>query len=100
MARNLDGSSDYNGGRLILAGSAFALGVAAAPLVTRAARHIRERMRGAISADESTVSYDQNLPEPLGRREPAPQAGQPRFGGTGSLGVHPAAAGVPPTEVD
>ena len=100
MARNLDGTNDYKGGRLVLAGSAFALGVAAAPLVTRAAKRIRERVRGAAAADESTVSYDQNLPEPLGRREPAPEAGQPRYGGTGSLGIHPASAGVPPTDVD
>ena len=37
------------------------------------------------------LTYDENLPEPLGRREPAPYTGQPRFGGTGALGVSPAA---------
>jgi sugar (pentulose or hexulose) kinase len=39
---------------------------------------------------ERTVRYDENLPESLGRREPAPYPGQPRYGGTGALGVSPA----------
>jgi hypothetical protein len=105
MPRNLGGMleehNDHNSGKsadhghwrpLVLAGSAFALGVIAAPLLTRAARGLQERVRGARSHDdyEQTVEYDQNLPEALGRREPAPEPGQPRYGGTGSLGVHPA----------
>jgi hypothetical protein len=40
----------------------------------------------------ATEDYDANLPESLGRREPAPEPGQARYGGTGALGVHPAAA--------
>jgi hypothetical protein len=38
---------------------------------------------------ERTVTYDENLPDSLSRREPAPHAGQPRFGGTGAIGVSP-----------
>ena len=42
-----------------------------------------------------TMVYDENLPESLERREPAPEAGQPRFGGTGAIGFSPAAATDP-----
>jgi hypothetical protein len=72
---------------------AFALGLATGLLMREGARTLGERARlGKAHRDfEQTVTYDENLPEPLGRREPAPYTGQPRFGGTGAIGVSPAA---------
>jgi hypothetical protein len=72
---------------------AFALGLVTGVLMREGARTLAERARLAQAHHdfEETVTYDENLPEPLGRREPAPYAGQPRFGGTGALGVSPAA---------
>ena len=80
----------------ILTGSAFALGVVTGLLMKGAAKQVRERARAAEShlEYEETVEYDANLPDTLGRREPRPYPGQPRFGGTGALGVHPGAAGT------
>lgn len=80
-------------GRLVLAGSAFALGVVTGLLLNRGAKKAGERMHAANAHRdyERTVAYDENLPDSLERREPAPYPGQPRFGGTGALGVHPAA---------
>ena len=78
-------------------GVAFALGVAAGVVLKEAA----QRTQGAAQRKlthrerERTVSYDENLPEPLERREPAPHEGQPRFGGTGAIGFSPAVAAEP-----
>ena len=79
---------------VVIAGSAFALGLIAGLLLKSGAKEVGERVRGARAHRdyERTVSYDENLPDSLERREPAPYPGQPRFGGTGALGVHPAAA--------
>ena len=79
----------------MLAGSAFALGLAAGLVLKGAGKQVYERVRAGQwhRGVERTVTYDENLPEQLGRREPAPYAGQPRFGGTGAIGV-PAAAVV------
>ena len=76
---------------IVLAGAAFALGLATGLLLKGAGKQVYERVRaGQWHRDvERTVTYDENLPEQLGRREPAPHAGQPRFGGTGALGVPP-----------
>jgi hypothetical protein len=80
---------NYNG---MLIGS-FALGLGAGLLLNGAAKRMVRRARsGTWHRDvEETVSYDQNLPDQLERREPAPRTGQPRFGGTGAIGVPPAA---------
>jgi len=82
---------------VVLAGSAFALGLVAGLALRGAARQMGERARHADWRRdyERTVEYDENLPDSLGRREPAPESGQPRYGGTGALGVHPAAADPP-----
>src|SRR5262245_26916629 len=78
---------------------AFMLGLAAGVLVrdsaTRAYR--RARVAQAHSEYERTATFDQNLPDQLGRREPLPQQDQPRYGGTGALGVSPIAAATPGT---
>ena len=78
---------------LVLAGSAFALGLATGLLLKGAGQQVYERVRAGQwhREVERTVTYDENLPEQLGRREPAPHQGQPRFGGTGAIGVPPAA---------
>ena len=78
-------------------GAAFGLGMAAGLVLKEAA----QRAQGAAQRKlthrerEHTVGYDENLPEALERREPAPQEGQPRFGGTGAIGFSPAAAAKP-----
>lgn len=79
-------------GKLMLIGSAFALGLATGLLIKGGAREVLARTRrGQAHRDyERTVTYDENLPDSLGRREPAPHPGQPRYGGTGALGVSPA----------
>ena len=81
------------GNSVVLAGSAFVLGVVAGLLLKDAAKQMYERARGIHwhREYEETVSYDENLPDSLERREPSPESEQPRFGGTGALGVHPAA---------
>jgi hypothetical protein len=80
-----------------LAGSAFALGVLAGWFLNSSGKQLYERARASAwhRDHERTVTYDQNLPDSLGRREP--QTGQPRYGGTGALGVPPTSAGVPPS---
>jgi hypothetical protein len=77
---------------VVLAGSAFVLGLITGLFVKDAAQRMYERTRGQLwHADyERTVTYDENLPDSLTRREPAPEAGQPRYGGTGAIGVSPA----------
>jgi hypothetical protein len=77
-----------------LAGSAFAAGLVTGLVLKGVAREVFELVRrnGWHRGFERTVTYPQNLPDSLARREPAPEPGQPRYGGTGALGVHPAAA--------
>ena len=81
-------------GKAVLVGSAFAIGLAAGFLLKDAARRLNGRARLARWHREykRTITYDENLPEQLDRREPAPRPGQPRFGGTGALGVSPESA--------
>jgi hypothetical protein len=76
----------------VLAVSAFALGLVAGLFLKDAGKQLYERARNGLRHREyePTVRYDENLPESLGRREPAPHSGQPRYGGTGALGVSPA----------
>lgn len=78
-------------GQAVLFGAAFALGLATGLLLQGPAKRLYERARLARwhREYEGTVAYDQNLPEQLERREPAPRPDQPRFGGTGALGVSP-----------
>ena len=78
--------------QLLLAGSGFALGLAVGLFARGAADQLRDRGRAAQWRRESerTLTYDENLPDSLTREDPAP--GQPRFGGTGALGVSPAVA--------
>lgn len=47
---------------------------------------------------DDTVSYGANMPDSLERREPAPEQGQPRFGGTGAIGVPPAVVMKKPSD--
>ena len=70
---------------------AFTVGLAAGLLLQGPAKRLLERARmGQWHREyERTVTYDQNLPEQLERREPAPRPNQPRFGGTGAIGVSP-----------
>lgn len=85
----------------VLAGSAFVLGLVGGLLLKGAGKRIYERARTGVwhREYETTHNYDSNLPESLGRREPAPYPGQPRYGGTGALGVSPASvAGARPEE--
>ena len=76
----------------LLAGSAFALGVVAGVLFKDAGKQLFERARNSWwhREYERTIVYDENLPDSLARREPEPYEGQPRFGGTGAIGVSPA----------
>ena len=80
---------------VVLAGSTFVLGLAVGLLLRDAVHRLYERTRERVwhRDFERTVTYDDNLPDSLAHREPAPYPGQPRFGGTGALGVSPAAAG-------
>ena len=78
-------------GQAVFIGSAFALGLAIGLLLQGPAKRLYEIARDARWRREHdrTISYDQNRPDQLERREPEPRAGQPRFGGTGALGVSP-----------
>jgi hypothetical protein len=78
---------------VVLAGSAFVLGLVGGVLLKDAGKRMYERARTRLSHREveRTSTFDNNLPESLGRREPEPYPGQPRYGGTGALGVSPAA---------
>ena len=84
----------------MVAGSAFVLGLVTGLLLKDAASQMYARSRNRVwhREIEHTVTYDDNLPESLGRREPAPHARQPRYGGTGAMGVSPAVAVTPRTE--
>jgi hypothetical protein len=78
---------------LVRTGSGFALGLITGLFLKRAAKRMYERTRERLwhGDYERTVTYDENLPDSLSRREPLPQSGQPRYGGTGAIGVSPAA---------
>jgi hypothetical protein len=82
---------------LAIAGLAFALGVVTGLCVKGAATWTRDAVRrGQWHRDyERTVTYDENLPDSLQRREPPPHPDQVRYGGTGALGVSPASANTP-----
>jgi hypothetical protein len=84
----------HYGTSIAVAGSAFALGVVTGLLLKENARRVRDRVGRHLShlEYERTINYDESLPDSLGRRELPPDADQPRFGGTGALGVHPASA--------
>jgi hypothetical protein len=74
------------------AGSTFALGVVAGLFLKEAVQWLQKgaRRKHAHREAEHTIAFDQNLPDALERREPAPEPGQPRFGGTGAIGFSPA----------
>ena len=78
---------------VVLAGSAFALGLVTGLLLKVAGGRMYELARGTQwhRDYERTITYDENLPDSLERREPPPRPGQPRYGGTGALGVSPTA---------
>ena len=78
-------------------GSAFVLGMVAGLFLKEAVQRAQERVRrqDAHRENERTVAYDDNLPDSLERREPAPAEGQPRYGGTGAIGFSPAVATTP-----
>jgi hypothetical protein len=71
----------------------FALGLLTGLVLNGAVRQLYQRARRGLQHRESggTVVYEENLPPSLSRRESVPQLGQPRFGGTGALGVSPRA---------
>jgi hypothetical protein len=105
MTKGASMSKEHHDGRnsLVLGGSVFVLGVITGLFLKDAAKHFYERARGGMWHRESerTVTYDENLPESLARREPAPYPGQPRYGGTGALGVSPASVvATRPDEAD
>jgi hypothetical protein len=79
-------------GSWVLTGSAFALGLMSGLILKDVVRQLRDRVRHNQTRREyeRTVTYDENLPDSLGRREPAPYPDQPRYGGTGAIGVSPA----------
>lgn len=97
---NLEGISDANVlvmpssrvNPVVLAGSTFVLGLVTGMMLKDAAARTYERTRNRLwhRGHARTVEYDENLPESLTRREPAPDTRQPRFGGTGAIGVPPA----------
>jgi hypothetical protein len=105
---NLEGISDANVlvmpgagvNRAVLAGSMFVLGLMTGMMLKDAAGRMYEGTRNKLwrRGQARTVEYDNNLPESLTRREPAPDTRQPRFGGTGALGASPAAARTAPPE--
>jgi hypothetical protein len=77
--------------KTVLIVSSLVLGMVAGFLFKDAAKRAYTRVRNAQwhRGYDETISYDQNLPDQLERREPEPREGQPRFGGTGALGVSP-----------
>ena len=83
---------------LVIAASAFAAGVIAGMYMKGAATWAGRGVRRSLwrRQYDRTVTYDENLPDSLGRREPAPHPGQPRFGGTGAIGVSPVSGGARP----
>ena len=74
-------------------GSAFVLGMVAGLFLKEAVQRAQDlaRRKYAHREYERTVAFDDNLPDALERREPAPEQGQPRYGGTGAIGFSPAA---------
>ena len=85
----MTGQNGQRNGMLI--GSAFAIGLASGFLFRDAAMQLYKRARAGWwhREYERTVAYDQHLPDQLERREPEPRPGQPRYGGTGAIGVPP-----------
>ena len=81
-------------GPAVFIGSAFALGLAVGLLLQGPTKRLYEIARTSRWRRDyaRTVAYGQNLPDQLERREPEPREGQPRFGGTGALGVSPEGA--------
>ena len=79
------------------AASAFVLGVVTGLFLKEVAQRGQQaaRRKWTHREHERTVTYGDNLPDSLERREPAPAPGQPRFGGTGAIGFSPAAATEP-----
>jgi hypothetical protein len=77
--------------------SAFVAGVVTGVFMREALQRTQELARRKLAhrEREDTVTYDENLPEVLERREPAPHSGQPRYGGTGAIGVSPSAVATP-----
>ena len=75
----------------------FVIGAVTGLFLKEAVQRLQDRVRRTQTQLEHarTVVYDENMPEPLERREPAPEHGQPRFGGTGAIGFSPAAAADP-----
>jgi hypothetical protein len=88
-------TNGHGGSRLglgALGTTTFALGVLTALVLNGAVRQLYQRARRRLHRESGgTVVYDQNLPQSLSRREPVPSPSQPRFGGTGALGVSPRA---------
>ena len=79
--------------------SAFILGVVAGVFLKESIQWLQASVRRKQTQldHDHTVVYDANMPEPLERREPAPEQGQPRFGGTGAIGFSPATV-TPPSK--
>jgi hypothetical protein len=82
-------SADVNS--MAFGGLSFTLGLLTGLFLKAVAERVYERARAHQSHRdyERTVEYAENLPDSLGRREPPAEAGQPRYGGTGALGVSP-----------
>ena len=77
---------------VVLGGVTFMLGFTAGLFMRDAAGQLYHRVRrGMRHHPTGTIVYDENLPDSLQRREPVAHAGQPRYGGTGALGVSPRA---------
>ena len=74
-------------------GTTFALGVLTGLVLNGPLRNLYQRARLNLPnrGSRGTVVYDENLPPSLSRREPVSSPAQPRFGGTGALGVSPRA---------
>lgn len=77
--------------------TAFAAGIVVGLVAREAATQMIKAARRKWSHHEyeNTVTYDQNLPPSLHRRE---HPDQPRFGGTGAIGVSPAVAATPTSD--
>jgi hypothetical protein len=70
---------------------AFALGIVVGIVFKGMLTDLYEHLRAGAWRREPdrVITYPENLPESLERREPAPHPGQIRYGGTGALGVSP-----------